>query len=250
MDIEDLFEQYKNKVYRLAAGITRNAKDAEDITQNTFVKAVKNRSKFQGRSKPSTWIYRIAYNEAMAFLRKRYRDAKLMSAAGETPGAIFINWPSMPDRDALDGELKERLDRAIAHIPIKYRMPLLLHYTEGLPIKDAAGIMRIKINSFKTRLRRASLLVAKEIKDYYGDKVSREAQEEAKCGLFTGFIYDYINGRLNAGKKSSFERHIKDCPVCISFLDSYSTAVRITKALECRDIPGPLKAKFDIFFKK
>lgn len=69
--LEDTFKKYKNKVYGLALSITHNEKDAEDILQNTFFKIIKNIKGFRGESSLSTWIYKIAYNETLMYLRKK-----------------------------------------------------------------------------------------------------------------------------------------------------------------------------------
>jgi RNA polymerase sigma-70 factor (ECF subfamily) len=72
-DTEEIFIKYKDKVYRLAISIVHNDKDAEDIVQNTFMKILKNLRYFRHQSNISTWIYRIAYNESLMYLRKKYR---------------------------------------------------------------------------------------------------------------------------------------------------------------------------------
>jgi len=75
--IEQIFTQYRSKVYGLALTLARNEKDAEDIVQNAFMKIMKNLDGFRGKSRLSTWIYRIVYNEALMQLRKRHRQVSL-----------------------------------------------------------------------------------------------------------------------------------------------------------------------------
>ena len=96
--IEAIFQEYKNKIYRLALSIAGNPKDAEDILQNAILKIIENLNKFRGNSKLSTWIYRIAYNEALMHLRNRRRQLRLKNIdifrQSETPD-LFINWPKI-----------------------------------------------------------------------------------------------------------------------------------------------------------
>ncbi len=125
-DIEALFEKYHHKVYRLAIRISRTPSDAQDITQETFLKVMKNLKYFRNMSKLSTWIYRIAYNEALMNLRKRRSQFRLSGYLKKVSSGPFMNRPLLPDKVLLEGELKERIDRAIRKLPIKYRMPLLL----------------------------------------------------------------------------------------------------------------------------
>lgn len=250
MPIADIFNSYKDRIYRLAYGISRNQKDAEDIVQNTFLKIIKNIKKFRRESRPSTWIYRIAYNEALMILRKKYRKYGSYDDRRYTEGAspsLFINWARLPDEQIIDKEFRDRLDSAIRHMPIKYRMPLLLCSVEGLSLKDTALILGLKINSLKTRVHRARLFVKSEISDYYKDKEEKEEKENKRCSIYMGFIYDYAEGDLLSDRQKAFKEHIKDCVNCNRFLDSYKTAIKITKSLECKDIPKELQKRIETF---
>lgn len=250
-DTDSIFKKYKDKVYRLALSISRNEKDAEDITQNTFLKIIKNLMYFRNKSQLSTWIYKIAYNEALMHLRKRKSQFKLSGylkrAAEKTSVGLFVNWAKLPDKELLDSELKQRIDSAIAHMPIKYRMPLLLDNAEGLPLKDSAKIMGLKVNSLKTRLHRAHLLIKQDITSYFRDQENQEENKDKRCGVWSGFVYDYAKGYLDKKRSRVFKRHITDCVNCNSFLDTYLKAINVTGALECQDLPVELKDKIETF---
>lgn len=242
-EISEIFAKYKNKVYRLALSITRNEKDAEDVLQNTFLKVIKNLAFFKKKSQISTWIYRIAYNEALMQLRKRRSGFRLSRASK----GLFVNWAKLPDQELLDREIKQRVDDSIRQLPIQYRMALLLDNVEGLSLKESARVLNLKINSLKTRLHRARMIVKKDISDYFKDRQIKEEKQSRKCGSWTGFVYDYSIGGLGKGLRGAFRRHIGDCRGCKSFLSSYNKAIRITRALECRDIPDELKYKIETF---
>lgn len=250
-DIDSIFKKYKDKVYRLALSIARNEKDAEDIMQNTFLKIIKNLMYFRNKSKLSTWIYKIAYNEALMHLRKRKSQLKLsgyLKRAGEkTSLGLFVNWSKLPDKELLDSELKQRIDSSISRMPIKYRMPLLLDNVEGLPLKDSANILGLKINSLKTRLHRAHLIIKQDITGYFRDQETPEEIKGKRCGIWTGFVYDYAKGYLGKRRQGAFRSHIKDCLDCNSFLDTYLKAINLTGALECQDLPVGLKDKIETF---
>ena len=254
-NIEFIFKKYKDKVYRLALNITRNPSDAEDALQNTFLKVMDNLKGFRNKSSLSTWIYRISYNEALMLLRKKRQQARLSGSVIRElkvkDSGLFVNWPKMPDSALLDNELKMRVDKAVSCMPIKYRMPLLLDNVEELPQKESARILRLKVNSLKTRLHRAHLLVKNEITDYFKDKGISEEAGNKRCGIWMGFIYKYVSVGLNKTKKYSFKKHIEDCPGCNAFLGSYQNAIAVTKALECRDLPDELREKIETFlFRK
>lgn len=252
---ETIFREYKDRVYRLALSISRNQSDAEDIMQNAFLKIISNLGKFRRESSLSTWIYKITYNESLMYLRKKRSQLRLTSYLGRFKGkdssGIFINWSKLPDRQLLDSELKAKIDEAIRYMPIKYRMPLLLEYVEGLPIKDSADILGLKINSFKTRLHRAHLVIKSELSEYFRDRQREKEKEERKCHIWIEFVYSYLKGSLAPKKSKAFKAHIKDCANCNLFLDNYLRAISITHALECRDLPAELKDKIQTFlFKK
>jgi RNA polymerase sigma-70 factor (ECF subfamily) len=247
-NIETIFNEYKDKVYRLALGITRNNEDAKDIMQNTFLKVTKNLMYFRNKSSLSTWIYRIAYNETLMHLRKTKRFLRFSGNLRKArPDSLFVNWSKLPDKYLLDTELKERINSSIRHMPIKYRMALLLDNVEELPLKESAWVLGLKINSLKTRLHRARLIVKQDILDYFKDKEVGQEKGGRKCSIWIKFIYDYATGNLAKRRGFAFRRHIKDCLNCNSFLDAYVKAIQITGALECQDIPLELKNKIETF---
>jgi len=245
--IKDIFDQYKDKLCRLALSISHNQADAEDITQNAFLKIMKNIGRFRGQSKLSTWMYKITYNEALMYLRKKKRQTRLIEPLKRSADRIFVNWAKIPDRALLDSELKERIDNVLASMPIQYRIPLLLHAVEALPIKEAAHIMGLKTNTFKTRLNRAHGAIAKEWSKYDRDMPLIEPRNEKTCGRWTGFTSDLVAGNFDKGRYSAFKKHINDCPPCKVFLRSYGEALSLTKALQCRDVPPELRSKIDSF---
>jgi RNA polymerase sigma-70 factor (ECF subfamily) len=254
LNIEAIFKKYKDKVYRLALSIARNEKDAQDITQNTFLKIIKNLKYFRKESLISTWIYKIAYNEALMYLRKKKSQIRLSNylqySRKKEAAGLFVNWSKLPDEQLLDSEFKERVNASIRHLPIKYRIPLLLDNVERLPLKMSAKIMGLNVNSLKTRLHRAHLMIKSDITDYFRDKNIAQEKKNRKCGIWTGFVYNYAKGCLGKKQESSFRSHIKDCPSCKSFLDSYLKAVFITNGLECQDLPLELKEKIETFIFK
>jgi len=250
--IEEIFQQYKDKVYRLAISITHNDSDAQDILQNTFIKIIGNLKNFRGESKISTWIYKIAYNESLMFLRKKRNQFKAFGKVKrdmrKLPTGLFINWSKLPDEELLNKEFKERLDDSIRALPIKYRMPLLLHNVEGLSIGETAKILDIKENSLKTRIHRSALMINYEIDNYLKDKQEREKEKEnTRCAAWTGFVYDFTRGILSKRRQDSFKKHIADCKSCRGFIDTYAKAVSITRALQCNDIPAELQGKIQSF---
>ncbi|MDO8489319.1 MAG: sigma-70 family RNA polymerase sigma factor [Candidatus Omnitrophota bacterium] len=255
-NIVEVFNEYKNKVYRLALSITRNQSDAEDVMQNTFFKISKNLKYFKNRSSISTWIYKIAYNEALMNLRKRKSQFRLSNtlklSRDKGTSGLFVNWAKLPDEQLLNGELKERVDNAIRRMPIQYRLALLLTEVEDMTLKESAQVLRLKINSLKTRLHRARMIIKSDITDYFHDKQEEQFEEgrSKKCSIWTGFVSNYAHGTLGKQRSYAFRRHIKDCPSCNLFFDRYLKAIDVTGALQCRDLPDELKNRIESFVLK
>lgn len=255
----EIFNKYKSKIYGLALSITHNEDDAKDIVQNTFVKIIDNLKNFRNESNISTWVYKIAYNEAMMSLRKKSRDFKykkiLKQQESRVPIGLFIDWSKLPDELVIDEEIKERVDDAIRRLPIKYRMALILHNIDDLSLKETAQILKLKENSLKTRLHRGYLKIKDEINRYLKDAEAGKPRPEdfessPRCGIMTGFVLDYARGSLGKERKRGFDKHINDCRNCKDFLKSYSQAIAFTDALCCRDIPYELSKKIESFLLK
>jgi hypothetical protein len=185
------------------------------------------------------------------YLRKRrstYRSINAYNAyTKRLPAGITVNWSRLPDKALLHAELKERIDAAIRHIPIQYRMPLVLHRIEGMSLIECSQILGLSVGTLKSRLHRAYLMVKDEIAGYFKDRQEKISFKDAHCGIWTKFVYDYVRGELKPDKRSSFHKHITNCPRCNRFLDAYEQAIRITGVLECKDLPLALTRKIETF---
>ncbi|MFA5117243.1 MAG: sigma-70 family RNA polymerase sigma factor [Candidatus Omnitrophota bacterium] len=254
--IEVLFKKYKRMIYAIAISISRNPNDAEDILQNVYLQALKHIDSFRGNSQVSTWLYKIAYNESLMYVRKKSRQLKLQgsfSRSGERNSSwLFVNWAKLPDKHLLDDELKSRIDAAVRSLPLKYRMPLLLHKVEGLALLESAQILGIKLNSLKTRLHRAYAMLKSEIVGYFEDRLQKQGKGNGKpqCGIWMSFIYDFVQDSFDDKRHASFNEHTRDCPECSGFLKEYGRSLTIMKALECGDIPAALRTKIESFLSK
>ncbi|MCM8813345.1 MAG: sigma-70 family RNA polymerase sigma factor, partial [Candidatus Omnitrophica bacterium] len=247
VSFDELFRSFSNKVYHLALGISKNEADAKDIVQNTFLKVMQHIGSFRDEAKISTWIYKIAYNEALMLLRRKH---KFVAVEGlddrqvSVPAGFSVNWPQLPDASLLEKELQQRLSGAIERLPILYRMPLLLHAVEGESIQATAEVLDVSESAVKTRLHRATGYLRDEIAAYLQDGgVKIGSGEDSRCSCWVDFVYDYATGTLDAANRQLFMEHIGDCPPCKDFLREYQQAIRVTGALRCADIPPALQEK-------
>jgi RNA polymerase sigma-70 factor (ECF subfamily) len=144
--------------------ISGDRQDAEEIVQETFLRAWRSLDRFRGRSRFFTWLYRIGLNEARRHQdrgRAGALDARLDAAATEVPDER-----QAPHVRAEAHDLRRALEEAILALPMDYRMPLVLRDIEGFSTADAAAVLELKQAAFKSRLRRARLAVRAAVEGY------------------------------------------------------------------------------------
>jgi len=174
-----LVDAYSSPIYRLGLRMLGTPQDAEDVLQNTFINVLTHLSTFEGRSSLSTWLYRIAANEALMLIRKKKPEVNMDEAqAGENDEDLlptqFMDWSALPEDELLSGEGKKTLDSAIETLPESMRIVFLLRDVEGLSIKETADALGLTETNIKTRLLRARMFLREQLSAYYGERITRE----------------------------------------------------------------------------
>jgi RNA polymerase sigma-70 factor (ECF subfamily) len=157
-----LVEKYERKIYRLAKHITQNDEDAEDVLQESFMKAYSNLDSFQGQSKFYTWLVRIAVNEALMKLRKRKSDRTVSldephETEEDTVTREIAVWEDDPEKRYSREELRDILDRAVDSLKPGFRTVFVLRDIEELSTEETAEALGISVPAVKSRLLRARL---------------------------------------------------------------------------------------------
>ena len=171
---ERLVERYGDRVYRLAMRITGLKEDAEEAAQDALWTAARKVSMFKGESAFGSWIYRITANAAYQKLRTRRQKSAEIALEDVLPaldgeGRHFEpmdDWSNRVDEQALQGELRSVLQKAIDGLPADYRTALVLHDVEGLSNPDIAEALNISLPAVKSRVHRSRLFVRKQLADY------------------------------------------------------------------------------------
>jgi RNA polymerase sigma-70 factor (ECF subfamily) len=163
-----LVERYERKIFRLAKHITQNDEDAEDVLQETFLKAYSNLDTFQGQSKFYTWLVRIAVNEALMKLRKRKSDRTVsldepQDTGEETVAREIAVWDGDPEQRYSQEELREILERAIESLKPSFRTVFVLRDIEELSTEETAESLGISVPAVKSRLLRARLQLREKL---------------------------------------------------------------------------------------
>ena len=174
---EMLVDTYGERVYRLTYRITGSNEDAEEATQDALWTAARKIGSFKGESQFGSWLYRIAANAAYQKLRARRAKTREIAIddvlpAFDNDGLHFEpmdDWAPRVDDNAVNGELRDVLEKAIAELPPDYRTALVMHDVEGMPNPDIAETLGVSLPAVKSRVHRSRLFVRKKLAEYMAD---------------------------------------------------------------------------------
>ena len=175
----ELVDQNSERIYRLALKMTSNSQDAEDVLQETFIKAYQNIDRFEGRSKVSTWLYRIAVNESLMLLRKRKDgivdiDAGVKTDSGDILPRQIIDWCCLPEKELMGGEARKHIKQAINQLSDANRAAFILRDVEGLSTREAAKALDISESALKVRLMRARMQLREDLTSFFAQRMAKE----------------------------------------------------------------------------
>ncbi len=174
-----LVEAFSPMIYRLGLKMLNNPQDAEDILQETFIKAYRHIGNFDGRSSVSTWLYRIATNEALMSIRRKRPETisfdvpSVYDTEPQEPLQI-VDWCCLPEDEFLTSEGRARLDEAANRLPTSLRVVFILRDIEGLSTRETAEVLEISEMAVKTRLSRARLRLREDLSEYFGRLLEKE----------------------------------------------------------------------------
>ena len=161
--LEIIMRRYNQRLFRVVRSIVRDDWQAEDVVQETYVRAFEHLSQFEGRAKFSTWLTKIAIYEAYARLRRFDHQNVDSISELEEQGVYMKSNARDPEREAFDGEIKLLLERAVDALPSHYRSVFMLREIEGLSTAETAECLEISAENVKTRLHRARELLQSEL---------------------------------------------------------------------------------------
>jgi RNA polymerase sigma-70 factor (ECF subfamily) len=154
----------------------KNWEDAEEVAQDVLLKVSRKIDAFRGDAALSSWIYRITFNTAMSRLRTG-RQARVVeqprhesTEVNAPPRAVQepADWSSLADDRVLQREMRERLLKALTHLPEVYRIPVILRDIQGLSTEEASAILHVKTQTLKSRLHRGRLILREHLADFAG----------------------------------------------------------------------------------
>ena len=178
VEFTKLVEATSSQIFRTGMRILGDKQAAEDVLQETYLKAIKALPNFEGRSSVKTWLYRIAVNEALMMLRDKKRvqlDPILEeSDEDEIPAPRDLrDWSPLPEEMIKQGELTRYLDEAVLQLPENLRFVFILRDIHELSIAETAELLGITEANTKVRLLRARLKLRELLSEYFSERIER-----------------------------------------------------------------------------
>jgi len=170
---EGLVRRYQRRIYALIYHMVGNREDADDLVQETFIRAYRSIRRFRGKSRFFTWLYRIALNETYNFLKKRANRQILsleeFDAGIETePSVRELIQTLTPHREVHLAEIRQRLNEAMQKLSPIHRTVVTLHDIQGLSHEEISRIMRCRVGTVRSRL----FYARQQLQAYLSDLIS------------------------------------------------------------------------------
>ncbi len=175
--VRTIMQANNRRLYRLARGILRNDSEAEDVVQETYVRAFTHLNDFRGDSSLATWLSRIAMNEALGRLRRQKPGVEWTSLPPGTLEAQIIQFPLSssssedPEKTMAQREIQRVVEHAIDDLPDAFRIVFITRVIEGMNVEETAEILGLKPETVKTRLHRARTMLRENVERKIGPVV-------------------------------------------------------------------------------
>lgn len=169
---EELVRRHADRLYAVVLRFVADGEEAQDVTQEAFLRAWRSIGRFRGQSQFFTWLYRIGINEAKRRAGRR-PPAELFASLEDDPMPEAPDWSEAPQLRLEQSDLREVLERAIRELPLRYRATVILRDVEGLSTREAAEVMELSEAAFKSRLHRARLAVRRSLDEYFLEEEER-----------------------------------------------------------------------------
>lgn len=206
---EALVAEHAPALYRFARHLVRDPDEAEDLVQETFLRAYRARRRFRGDAPVRVWLRRILHNLAVDRAR---RDREIPA------GEIEERW--MDDAYTVDAEAvveraerREELEDALVRLPFIYRSAVLLHDVEGWTVERIAETLGIGVPAAKQRLRRGRMMLVSALASGHERRAALKGIP-LRCWDARRKVSEYLDGGLSASERAALEAHLARCPTC------------------------------------
>jgi RNA polymerase sigma-70 factor (ECF subfamily) len=168
---ELLMRRHNRRVYRVVRSVLRNPAEIEDAIQQAYLSAFAHLDQFKGTAGWSTWLCRIAFNEALARLRSRGRFVSIDEVSEGVMSETWETSASDPERAAANHELAQVVEQAIDGLPDIYRTVLIMREIEGMTTAEVADVLEVADEVVKTRLHRGRTALRSVVEQRIGEQL-------------------------------------------------------------------------------
>jgi RNA polymerase sigma-70 factor, ECF subfamily len=208
--LDALFRAEAAGLYRFARALTRDADLADDLVQETLVRALERGGTFRGESSLATWLHRILHNLAIDRARRSVREVPVETVEQRwSDDAYTVDAAAVVER----AETRAELEDALVRLPFIYRAAVLLHDVEGWTVAEIAVRLGIELPAAKQRLRRGRMMLVTALA---GGDERRHVLEDVplRCWDARRHVSDLLDGDLPEERRALVERHLETCPTC------------------------------------
>jgi RNA polymerase sigma-70 factor (ECF subfamily) len=259
---EPFVERFGPLILNFGRRMCGHLDDADDLLQETLLKAYQSARTLREPAALKTWVYRVAASICLKMRRGAKRepkhnlplDALLPRARRDGRPPEIPDWSDIPLDRLLQGELRQRLERAIAALPKPYRVILVLRDQEGFTTREAAGIVGIGEALAKVRLHRARLALRKELEGQLGRAAGGAAARPPaapsphprgamSCREMARHLSEYLDGELQEALRLAIDAHGGECPPCRAFVRTLGRTVEAVRAQPRAPLPPALRRR-------
>jgi RNA polymerase sigma-70 factor (ECF subfamily) len=209
-DLEALYTAHSDALYRYAMWLVHDEAAAEDLIQETFLRAYEKRDQFHDRASRLTWLRRILHNLAIDRHRRSSREIPVAAVEDKwREDSYTVDTEAVVER----AQDREELEDALVRLPFIYRATLVLHDAEGLPTTEIAEILSEGVPAIKQRLRRGRMMLVSSLASGHERRVAM-AGVPMKCWDARIKVSDYLDGELPDREAKVLEEHLGRCPTC------------------------------------
>ena len=167
----EIVERYRPQIFNLIIRMVRTREEAEDLTQETFIKAFHSLLSFNAEYAFSTWLYKIAVNNCIDFFRKKRLlttsiDTPIVAKDGELQRELPDEGDRSPDSGLIEQEHKNYIQAAIDSLPVKYREAIVLRHVHDKSYEEISAVLQIPIGTVKVRIFRALEMLKRKLRDH------------------------------------------------------------------------------------
>lgn len=207
---EALVAEHTDSLYRFARSLVRDSAAAEDLVQETFLRAFEKRHSFRGDSSPATWLHRILHN--LAVDRSRRLGHEVVTADVEErwrDDAYTVDSATVIER----AQTREELEDALIRLPFLYRAAVVLHDIKDWTAGRIAETLGIGLPAAKQRIRRGRMMLVTALAQG-AERRAALGGVPLRCWDARRRVSEYIDGELPAEARARLESHLESCPTC------------------------------------